>query len=75
MRRGLVRSYVSYVHRVIIDGLGCRTVSDLFALRRDALVAAILSNVPRGRHPQRLCRIAINQFMAEVAFRDAPGVI
>lgn len=75
LRRGLIRSYVAYVHRVLVDGLGCTTARDLLALRREALVTTILRVVPRGRHPQRICRIAVNRFLGEVAFRDAPGAI
>ena len=70
LNAGMVRTYTSYVHRVVVEELQCHTTDDLQALRRNRLVVGILAVLPGKPDPQRLCRIALNRFFSEVIFRD-----
>jgi hypothetical protein len=68
--RYLVRAYVTHVHHVLFQELGCETPEDLVRLERTALARAVVE-VNRGRPPQqRLARVALNRFLADVCFAD-----
>lgn len=72
-RKGRIRTYAGYVGDLLFGVLGLgASADDLLSLRRDAVMDAILSSQKRSAHTQRLCRVAWNHFVADVAFREAP---
>ena len=62
----LVRTYVTHVYNVLFRRLGCEAAADVMRVDRGALARAV-GEVNRGRLPQqRLARVALNRFLADV---------
>ena len=72
LRRNLVRTYVAHAYRVLWEALGCHTADSMLGLQRDALAAAVSATNAAHPHQRRLCRIAVNHFIAGVVFREHP---
>lgn len=72
LKQNLVRAYVTHVYRVLWEDLACTSLQDFVALQRQQLVQSILTCNPVRVHQRRLCRIAVNHFIADTVLRDYP---
>ena len=83
LRRNQVRTYVTHVLRVLRGATGaseatraclCRSAEDFLRLDAQELAQAVADTTGARLGQRRICRIAVNRFIGEVAFRGRPGL-
>jgi integrase len=74
LRKNLVRTYVTHVHRVLSEELKCHTLEDVVRIAHHNLVQVVCRCNPVRIHQRRLCRIAVNHFLAGTVLRDHPSL-